>query len=237
MDMLKIVLLWLVAASALRCVAAAQEHPGATSVATENGDLITLGKIIVDKQARTARFPATVNMAEGALEYLLVNDNGKTHESLFATAVSPFQLNIAMLLLGVTPTREVTELPPEQITAESLKNAPELKGDKVDILVSWKQGSQIPAEEWINNLLTKAPAARGPWIYTGSVIYEKRFLAQEVGSIIALATDPAALLNNPREGHTDDTVWSVRTGKVPAVGTPVEITFHVLTPTAFQNKP
>lgn len=212
--------------------ASGQEISGSPEIVKESGDHLTLGKITVDKQARTIRFPATVNMVDGSLEYLLVTDNGKTHESLFTTSVPPFQMNVAMLLLGVSPTRELTELPPAQLTRESLKTAPELKGDKVDVLVSWMQGAQerkIHAEEWINNRISQAPMTTGPWIYTGSVIVQKQFLAQEEGSIVALVTDPVALINNPRAGHDDDTVWSIRSDKVPKVGTSVEIIFQLHT--------
>jgi len=232
---------WLVPAIflALLFTASGQDHPtGTVPPQAGDGDFI-MGKITVNKQAGTVRFPATVNMADGALEYLLVSDKGKTHESLFATAVAPFQLQVAMLLLGVTPTREIKDLPPEQINAEFLKGAPELKGDKVDVLVSWKSGADaqvIRAEEWVSNRLTHAPMTAGPWIYTGSAIYQKEFLAQEDGSIIALVTDPAALVNNPRPGHDDDSIWSVRNEKAPPVGTPVEITFRLLTTKSTQPK-
>ena len=209
----------------------AKEPPAASSLPDEAGESFTVGKITVDKRARTARFPATVNMAEGTLEYLLVTDKGKTHESLLATAVSPYQLNIAMLLLGARPTPEITDLPPEQLTSGALKSAPELAGDNVDILVSWKDGGeprQVRAEEWIDSRLAQAPMTTGPWIYTGSAIFQKRFLAQEEGSIAALVTDPSALINNPRPGNRDDTNWSARKGTIPAEGTPVEIIFQLL---------
>ena len=213
------------------CAVRAQELTTGTDVAGSTGDRVTFGKIRVDKKTRTVCFPATVNMTEGLLEYLLVTDQGKTHESLFVTTVSPFQMHVAMLLLGVNPTREISEPPPEQITAGSLKNAPGLKGDNVDILISWKEGAdqrQIRAEEMIHNRISQAPMTIGPWIYNGSALYQKRFLAQTDGSIVALVTDPAALINNPRPGHDDDTLWSVQKEKVPAVGTPVEITIQLL---------
>jgi len=209
----------------------AKELPSNAGLPDESGESFTVGKITVDKRARTARFPATVNMAEGTLEYLLVTDKGKTHESLLATAVSPYQLNIAMLLLGARPTPEITDLPPEQLSSGTLKSAPELAGDNVDVLVSWKDGGeprQVRAEEWIDSRSAQAPMTTGPWIYTGSAIFQKRFLAQEEGSIAALVTDPAALLNNPRPGNRDDTNWSARKGTVPAEGTPVEILFQFL---------
>ena len=209
----------------------AQLPPNHIGVTETTGDRFTIGKITVDKLGRTVRFPAMVNMAEGSVEYLLVTDKGKTHESLFATTVEPFQLHIAMLLLSVRPTQDIKELPPEQLTAGSLKAAPELEGDKVDVLVLWKSDAktqQIHAEEWIISHLTQASMTAGPWLYTGSAIFQKRFLAQEEGSIIALVTDPVALINNPRAGCNDDTVWSVRSDKVPAVGTPVDIILHLL---------
>ena len=204
------------------------------SVPTKSQETIklTLGKITVDKEARTIQFPATVNLGEGTLEYLLVSDQGKTHESLFATKVSPFQLQVAMLLLGVQPPQEIKEIPPEQITRDSLKTTPEVKGDNIDILITLPPSTQpIHAEEWIHNQLTQSTMATGPWIFTGSAIFQKRFLAQEEGSIVALVTDSVALINNPRPGHNDDTIWSVQKDKVPAVGTPVIITFQLLTPT------
>ncbi len=224
---------WLVCAVLLSLLFAssAQEPSASTGVPEGGGDSFTIGKITVDKRARTVRFPATVNLGDGALEYLLVTDKGKTHESLFATEVSTYKLNVAMLLLGVRPTAEITEFPPEQLTADSLKAMPELAGDKVDVLVSWKQGEdvrQVHAEEWIDNRQTQAPMATGPWIYTGSVIYQKRFLAEEEGSIVALVTDPVALVNNPRAGNRDDSIWSARNDRIPKAGTPVEITFQLL---------
>ena len=205
--------------------------PAAGGVPDEIGERFTIGKITVDRQERTIRFPATVNLSEGGLEYLLVTDEGKTHESLLATPVSPYNLNVAMLLLGVMPNIEIKELPPTQITASSLQHAPELTGTNINILVTWKGGSnlqQLHAEELINNRLTQAPMTTGVWVYNGSAIYKKRLLAQEESSIVALVTDPAALINNPRPGNKDDTVWSPRSNIVPAVGTSVEITFQLL---------
>lgn len=210
--------------------ALAKELPANSGSMDGDSDSFTIGKITVDKRARSVRFSASVNLSSGALEYLLVTDKGKTHESLFTTTVSPYQLNVAMLLLGANPTPEVSEFPPEQITHATLESAPELTGNKVDVLVSWNQDGdpqQTRVEEWIDNRLDQAPMTTGSWIYTGSVIYQKRFLAQEEGSIIALVTDPVALINNPRAGHTDDTIWSVREDKVPTVGTSVEITFQL----------
>ena len=238
----KLTLRWLVSAIFLSLInaASAQDALSNAGVPEQTGDSFTIGNIAVDKRARTVRFPATVNLLDATLEYLLVTDEGKTHESLLSTKVSPYQLHVAMLLLGVKPTLETPTAPPEQLNADTLKTAPELKGDKVDVLISWKTGAtsqQAHAEEWIDNSQTKAPMTRGPWIYTGSMIFEKKFLAQVEGSIIALVSDPVALINNPRAGHNDDSIWSARKSRIPAVGTSVEVTFQLLTSPPTNPKP
>src|SRR3989442_9675353 len=62
--------------------------------------LFQVGAVRIDREQRTLRFPALVNLREGNLEYLLVTSFGKTHESLLRTEVRPFQLQVALLLLG-----------------------------------------------------------------------------------------------------------------------------------------
>ena len=59
-----------------------------------------IGKLRVDKNTLSVTIPATLNMDEGNLEYLLVSRKGSTHESLLVCEVEPSQLHFAMLLLG-----------------------------------------------------------------------------------------------------------------------------------------
>ena len=63
-----------------------------------------IGEIQIHKKTRSITFPAVVNMDKGLLEYLLVQSQGKTHESLLRTEVDPYFLNIAFLLLGFEGT-------------------------------------------------------------------------------------------------------------------------------------
>ena len=57
-----------------------------------------VGLVTVDKEAGTLAFPAEVNMAQGLLEYLLVRQGGKTHESLLRTTADPYDIQLACLL-------------------------------------------------------------------------------------------------------------------------------------------
>jgi hypothetical protein len=67
----------------------------------------------------------------------------------------------------------------------------------------------------------------GPWVYTSSVLYKRKFMAEAEGSIIAMVRDPVALVNNPRPGNDNDLIWNVATEKVPSTGTEVEVTLKL----------
>ena len=138
-----------------------------------------------------------------------------------------------MLLLGAKGSGEKApgEMPPGQIDAKYLKTVPPLKGDRINITVEWKAGDAVkstPVEDWIVNTTRKKPMERGPWIYNGSMFNEGRFLAQLEGAFAALVTYPAALINNPRRGNDDDSIWIVNEKAIPAVKTPVDITIQLL---------
>ena len=42
----------------------------------------------MNRLTRTIRFPAVINMREGLLEFVIVHDKGKVHESLLRTAIN-----------------------------------------------------------------------------------------------------------------------------------------------------
>lgn len=60
-----------------------------------------LGEVEFDAESKEVFLPVAVNMREGGpMEYLLVHESGKTHESIFSTKASPLHLRIALELLG-----------------------------------------------------------------------------------------------------------------------------------------
>jgi hypothetical protein len=194
---------------------------------TGSGDTIDYNGITVDKAAHSVTFPAEINQTAGLLEYFLVNRKGKTHESLLSTAIEPYDLQVAMLLLGIKPAAASNSQPPGQITREYLSTAPQLTGGKVSITISWP-GHRIAAENLIWNLEKNAVMTPGPWTYNGSEMYDGKFLAQIDGSITALVRDSAALMNNPRPGNDDDQIWEPYTKDVPPKGTAVDVTVKLM---------
>jgi hypothetical protein len=183
----------------------------------------------LDKKNHRISFPAAVNQRVGLIEYLLVNEKGKVHESLLATKVLPHDIHVAMLLIGLkenTNANSRDAVPPSAIDSSYLHSAPKLKGTPVQLSVAWTQDGkrkEVPAEEWVLNLQTHHSMIAGPWTYIGSLVEDGVFLADQEFSLVAVITDPTALVNNPREGYDNDEIWQVQEKAVPPLDTPVEV--------------
>jgi len=177
-----------------------------------------IGKVRINKQKRTIEFPAVVNMKEGLAEYLLVSTKGKVHESVLRTEVEPFQVHVAMLLLGGKGA-QTNFFGPDKPS-----------GDPVTIEISWKgflSTKRVAAEDMVFDRARNRPMSKGSWIYNGSFQFEGLFVAQEAGSIISVIADPEALINNPRERRDDDDNWTINSKAVPSVETLVTVTIKV----------
>lgn len=184
----------------------------------------------LDKKNRRISFDATVNQHAGLVEYLLVNDKGKVHESLLATKALPHDIHLGLLLVGLKEDKKSNlgdPLPPSAIDSAYLRSVPKIKGTPVRISLAWTQDGKrqtAPAENWIFNLHTSQLMSPGPWTYNGSLVEDGTFLADQELSIVAVISDPTALANNPRPGYDDDQIWQIQEKAVPPMDTPVEVT-------------
>lgn len=180
-----------------------------------------LGAVRIDKERRTVSFPVTINQRTGVVEYALVTIGGKTHESIFRTEAQPAHIHIAMLLLGVKPANA-------NFFPANLSVPP--PGEPVTVEVSWREGRgeiRRALEEFIVAGNDHCALTNGPWIYYGSYLSRRTFLAQRDGSIISVHIDPDALVNNPRSGRENDDLHSVNSAALPAEDVPLEITLHL----------
>lgn len=185
--------------------------------------MFALGDAKINKTTRTLSLPAVVNMNKGMLEYLLVRNGGKTHESLLRTQLEPMHLHMAMLLMDA----EGTDHP---LSRQGDTDIPQ--GNPVEIKVYYmKDGSLVPIapEAWVTKKVEDQMADAGPlnWVFTGSFTQNGRFMAQNEGSVVAIYRDPAALFNNASSGGENDRVWFVKEGAAPPVGTPVTVTITI----------
>jgi len=174
-----------------------------------------MGGCRIVKKENRLEFPAEVNMDKGLLEYVIVGNSGKVHESLLRTTVSPYALQISLLLLGVEGSMH-------PLAEQGQARMPE--GDRVRILVSWQdkgKEKKVPVEQWITK--GDRPAGAIPWVFTGSVVMDGVFLAQAEKSIVALFHDPIALIDHQLAEGASDEIWQVDSASVPPTGTAVTV--------------
>ena len=186
------------------------------------GGRFAIGLVTLDQNARQARFPATVNLLEGTVEYVVVHKTGKAHESIFRTDVRPQDIHVAMLLLNAHPV---------MTNQFGIDGQAQPRGDEVQLEVAWTNlfsRQEMPVEDLVQNKETSQPRARGAWIYNGSNFSEGMFTAQRDGSIVSIHIDPDALINNPQPGRINDDLYRPHAGRLPPIGTRVVVTIRLV---------
>ena len=191
---------------------------GELDVQREGPGKFRIGSVTLDSVRREVAFPAMVNMDAGVVEYALVTDSGKVHEALFSTSAKPEQIHLACLLLGKSPEKSGDTSAP--------------KAKDVKVTVTWETNGP-PAEHDLSQMVVTAddptalenarPLPIGPWCYNGSVTDAQGFAATREGSIIALISDPSALVNDPRETSKHDDIHFPNKALVPPRGNSVRI--------------
>ncbi len=173
----------------------------------------TLGDIRIDAAKREVRLPCKVLHRELPIEYLLVHETGKDHETVLTTAVSPLDLQVALLLANYTPgsTGLFAKLPKGEPRPfpETAPKTPE--GHRVQLHVEWqaeRETKSAPLVQWYQNSDTRQPPPDlDAWLFTGSQIKEGGFVAESEGSFVAVYADANALFNTPVSGNHRDDIW------------------------------
>jgi hypothetical protein len=187
---------------------AAAELKKRADVRQTGPDTFQIGQVSFDAKARTVTIPALVNMRQGLIEYALVTEDGKRHESLFYTQARADQVHLACLLLGATS----------------------VPASRIEVDVTWKKhgpDARYPMASLV--VLKDAPDGAGEalsdaeWECNGSCIRGDGFAAQMEGSVIALISDGAALVGNPRADCSNDDIHYPNSSLLPAEGVPVDL--------------
>jgi hypothetical protein len=210
-------------------LAAEPAAPLAPSVEKIDATHYRINQISFDQARREIRFPAKLNMAEGLLEFLVVHETGKLHESLFSTEVMPSQLNLAFILLRYPASRELYFLPNQDggYTNDVAVVAPEIQAAaRLLIEVEWLDGAvtkRVAVNDWIQHTTTTQQMPPGPWVYGASEFEHEKYAPDITGDIAAIFTTNSAMINFPGTDNRDDNVWSPYLKRVPAVGTAVTL--------------
>lgn len=128
-------------------------------------------KIQIDTKQQSLTFPAFVNMEKGEIEVLLCRKEGKIHESIFTTDITPEELHLLLLFIGLQPALES----PTHFTLESFLTFLQKEVYRTDkeaiIWISWTDlsgvGHKIRAENFLINRDSQTPLKKKCWFFSG----------------------------------------------------------------------
>jgi hypothetical protein len=181
------------------------------------------GLIEIDQKKRQFSFPAVCNQTSGLVEYALVHENGKTHESILRTKVSPNLIHATLLLLKENPRPDFFRYIEKNST--KLMQMP-----AIQIFVEWEHNGSFH-QALINSMVLNQTDDRelneSAFVFTGSKVVEGTYLAEMDGSIIAIYHDSRATLNSRDIHSNSDDVWIANESKVPPKNLPVLVRFQL----------
>lgn len=193
----------------------------------------SLGDIRIDAAKREVRLPCKVLHRELPIEYLLVHETGKDHETVLTTAVSPLDLQVALLLANYTPgSAGLFAKLPQGEPLPFPEAAPKTPGGhRARLTVEWQADGETksaPLAQWYQNSDTRQPPPDlDAWLFTGSQIKEGGFVAEAEGSFVAVYADANALFNAPVAGNHLDDIWISLPKNIPPEETAVTL---IITP-------
>lgn len=215
----------------------AEEKPTAVAIPSVKklaDGTMQIGEIIFDPKTRQVRVPCTVNMNEGLLEFAVVHENGKIHESLLITKASAVHLNIAMKLLRYVASEELYAIEKERgVLTDKFPAVEEKirKASRVNLSIEWQhegKAKKVPISDWIMHTRTTKPMSAEPWVYGGSMMVDGQFVAEQNGDVAAIFVSRGSLFLYPGKDNTNDEMWLANTKRIPPQGTSV---FFLIEPT------
>ncbi len=191
-----------------------------SAVVRINEYLFQVGNVTIHKDEHFITIPGAINMRDGLLEYFACSRAGKLHESLLVLDAEPYHIQIGLLLLGLIPGS----------TPIAFQGSAELPcGAPLQIRIYWEVDNKIREfrpEELVLNINDKATMKKSDWVFTGSKIFNGRYMAQEDGSIIAIFHDPHAIIDHRSLSGADDTQFYANERVLPPLGAPVTVKIY-----------
>jgi hypothetical protein len=189
----------LLAALAL-CAAVCSPLAGAQTSNPSLGELKALGqerfqigRIVIDKRARSFTVPGRVLALGKPLEYLATSPGGmKAYETLFEVDATGSEFNLACILVGL-------ERNPNQAPGLRHGGQGPLVGQRVAISVAWSESGkrrQISAAEALLTPDVGVKPESVEWVYTGSWDNQGRFAADDTGTLIGFVPDPNSVIES-----------------------------------------
>jgi hypothetical protein len=195
-----------------------------------DGDGKRIGGVVV---------PGVILINRGLVELFGCGEGGKEHETIFRLETNIQGLDLALTSAGFRRGK----LP----TKTDINEADQ--GSRVLILVQWvdKDGKLVThrSEDLVVSMRRNGPMPRVGWTYVGHWMEvadptspkgdrkHKVLAATGSRSLVTTFRDRSALLDNPLEEATDDTLFGANYMLLPKSGTPVRVIFRA--PTAAER--
>lgn len=220
---------WLLVISLLILVpimAQSQDDAGEPVLQKKDKTTYQLNDIVIDTKAGSISFPCAVNMNDGLLEVILCTKEGKLHESLLSTTVTPLEFQTALLLLGLDP---VNEEPDDPAKSDPLSNFTtiETPGDSVVMFLSLQRdGQQVtePIEHFVFDESVKKELGKSTWLFRGPVTHRSGHVIIDPDvTMIATYSDPIALMELNAQSKFDDELFYVNKNKNLIIGEPATL--------------
>ena len=158
------------------------------------GDRYQVGRIMVDKRARSFVVPGRVLVVGKPLEYIATSPGGmKDYETLLEVQASGSEFNLACILIGL-------ERDPKAASAQQFRQVPRLVGPRVALHVAWTEGGkrrQVSAAEALLDAQAEVKPETVEWVYVGSpasAFLDGRFAADETGTLVGFVHDPSTII-------------------------------------------
>ena len=183
------------------------------------------GGATINQKLRFIEFNATSNQRNGLIEYALVHENGKVHESLFRTKIRPQILHTCLLLLKHPSEKRFFK----NLWSENPKII-DFSESVLETEVLWEvNGTKFKKslEDLTLNSQDKKSLNKGVFIFTGSKQIDGTYLAEISGSIIAVYADEEAVINSMAHDSNNDDVWVANLKDMPELEVVVRIRLHL----------
>lgn len=185
-----------------------------------DGERVYLGKITIIPTKQRLELPARINLSEELIEYVLVEEKGKVHESLLVTQVPAMDLQLALLM--ITPRNPGTQ--------DSVKPGPgqaQASLADIEMHLEWHDTisglQELPLEEFILQDPPKRPMQPTKWRFQTAKHREGKLEATVTGSLITIIRSDDAIIAYPGQDRENDEIWFANKATTPAVGTPINL--------------
>lgn len=157
-------------------------------------DRYQIGRIVVDKRARSFTVPGRVNVLGRPIEYFATTPGGmKAYEALFELDATGSEFNLACILVGLERDPKLTAPRPTRQTP--------IAGQRVAISIAWSEGGRrrlLSAAEALLNPEAGVKPESVEWVYTGSMPADggTRLAADRTGTLIGFIHNASTIIDS-----------------------------------------